>query len=171
MNTDVMSRWKRSLLLVVMSLLFGTAIAKGDVLRLPTSGSPAFSVDVPAGWNPTYDQWGNLNIQAADRSSDLQLSTTTSTDLATTSTDQLAAGIMKAAGALPYFSSQPDTVVWHAGQAYYSHLTVETTHWNVKVVIAMLDATHAAIIATMTQDNITTAQSALSPACSQTCNS
>jgi hypothetical protein len=138
----------------------GASAAQAEALRLPVSGVPAFVVNVPPGWTSQYDKWGNLGFIANDHSASLQLSMVADPSVASTSLDDIAANVIKAANASPSSRSEPGTILAYAGRTYYSGMTIRNTHLNLKFVIAKIDDTHAAVISFITRDNMTDAQQA-----------
>jgi hypothetical protein len=149
-------RLLRSLFLLLG--LFGADRARAETVRLPASGDPAFAFDVPAGWNVAYDQDGNLQIVASDKSSALQLSLPAETG--NPSTSDLAAGILKAAGAQPYSATGTDTIAGKPADTFDAALVGNGASSACKVWIAKLDSRHYAVQLTLKQPTITAEQTA-----------
>ena len=138
--------------------LSGADTARAETVRLPASGNPAFAFDAPAGWSVAYDQDGNLQIVASDKSSALQLSLTAETG--NPSTSDLAARILKAVRAQTYSSTGTGTIAGKRADTFDSALVGNRASSACKVWIAKLDSRHYAVLLTLKQPTITAEQSA-----------
>lgn len=146
------------------SLLLGAGLvllsvpSQAATVRLPKAGDPAFSVDVPTGWTYDYDEYGNLQFTASDRSTALQLSMVTGPNLANAPLSDFAAVIFKTAGAPPFSKSEASTISGHEAQAFYGNLPINGQILPMKVVIAKLDDSHFACLASLTHSGATPEQ-------------
>lgn len=150
------SKWLTSVMCIGLAL--GCVAARAATLRLPKTGDPAFTVDVPTGWNYDYDQYDNLQFSAADHSTALQLSMITDASVATTTLEAVAAEIFKSAGSQPYSRTAADSIVGHAGEAFYGVLVVNGTNLQMKVILVKMDSTHIACLSTLIRPDANEAQ-------------
>lgn len=147
-----------------VSLLFGVGLLLGSVpvhagtVRLPKTGDPAFTVDVPTGWSYDYDQYDNLQFSATDHSTALQLSMITDASVATTTLEAVATEIFKSAGSGTYTSTGSDNIVGRTGKAFYGALVVNGTNLRMKVILAKLDNGHIACLSTLIRPDATDEQ-------------
>lgn len=136
-------------------------VARADEFRLPKSGTPAFVVDnPPAGWQPAYDKYGNLQFMAADRSAAFQVSMIDDAKVETTPLTAIAENVFTAAKLGPYTHTEPGSVLGLSGQSFSRSSTLNNVPIDIKVIISKLDASHAAVVSTISRRAITSAQSA-----------
>jgi hypothetical protein len=147
-----------ALTLVLMLGLSAAVEAHAGAFRLPKEGAPAFVVDAAETWSATYDQYGNLQFLAADRSSDVQFSILSDPTLDTTPVSDIAAGIFQAAGAPPYTRSEQGWIAGRQGRAFIGVLTVNGLALDMRVVLVKLDASHYACLSTLRRQTITADQ-------------
>lgn len=130
-------------------------------MRLPKSGEPAFAFDAPTGWASLYDEYGNLRLTADDHSCALQLSIIDDPAAGATPLSELAAQVMKAAGAKPYELEVPGAIAGLTGTEFTSEIMNDKgVAIALSVVLVRLDATHVASQATMKTKAMTANQSA-----------
>jgi hypothetical protein len=134
-------------LLVVSALLLGAVSAMAEAVRLPKTGDPAFAFDVPNGWTTLYDQYGNLRITATERTCFIQLSMITGPDVERPM-PEVAAEIIKSAGAAPYSKTEAGAIAGQAGTKYLTTLTNSNgVRLDFKLVLVKLDSAHYASLA------------------------
>jgi len=140
---------------LVFGLLFlGSAQTRADEVRLPVDGTPAFDFVLPPGWTHLIDDNGNLRLTRENHSSVMQLSMITGPDVKMSYPD-MAAAILKAAGATPYSSSGPGSIAGVTGQQFQSTMTNDSgVHINLLVVLAKLDDEHTVTLATIQPNDI-----------------
>jgi hypothetical protein len=144
--------------LVAAALLVAGA-AQAEVERLPAAGTPAFQVDVPAGWTTNRDGDGNLYVIAGDHSAVLVLNMVAADDAGAVTLDAFAATALSRANATPFSRSEAATLAGRAATAYSSTIlnpSVGTV--RIRLVLARLDATHIAVESELVQPNATAAQ-------------
>ena len=135
--------------------------ASAEELRLPRAGGPAIAVDVPEHWTSRYDELGNLQITAEDKSCALQLSIVTAPEPDKPALSVIAAGIVTGSGAAPYSRTEPTVVGGVASDAYVSMMTLPGgTVLDERVVVIKLDHVHYAVAATLAVPNLTPVQTA-----------
>lgn len=145
-------------LLLGVGLVLGSVPSHAETARLPKTGDPAFSVDVPTGWTYDYDQLGNLQITSGDHSTALQLSMIVDPAVGTTPLSSMATAVFKSAGAEPYSKNEPNTLAGHVGEAFYGNLILNTKLLHMEVVLAKLDKSHVACLTTLSRDGATPEQ-------------
>lgn len=151
--------FRKSLLLPLFALLFCAVAARAETVRLPATGTPAYSFNVPDGWIIVYDQYGNLRISAADKSSALLLSMIEDPAVDTTPAAEVAAEIIKSSGAPPYTRTGSGRIAGLAADAFYTQLVNDKgVTLDFKLEIVKLDPTHYASQATLSVTDMTPAQ-------------
>jgi hypothetical protein len=145
-------------LLLGVGLVLGSAPSRAQTVRLPKTGDPAFSVDVPTGWTYDYDQNNNLQFLSGDHSTALQLSMIVDPAVGTTPLSSVATDVFKSAGAEPYSKNEPGTLAGHAGEAFYGNLIINNNLLHMTLVLAKLDNSHVACLTTITRDGATPEQ-------------
>ncbi|HVY33712.1 MAG TPA: hypothetical protein VG960_04750 [Caulobacteraceae bacterium] len=108
-------------------------------MRQPKSGTPAFVADVASGWMPTYDDYGSLEIAAEDHSSFILLRIFSDPGLGDRPLPDVAAEVLKGAGATPYARSGPGGIAGRAGESFYSQITSNGVTLDVRLVVVELD--------------------------------
>jgi hypothetical protein len=119
--------------------LVGSAAWAG-VEHQPQSGTPAFEVDVPQGWEVTRDDGGNLYALAGDHSGGLVLNMVEGSDSTDVNLDDVAAKAMEVAQAQPYSRKAPATVGGQPAEAYYSGMGDGSVTF--RLVLVKVDKTH-----------------------------
>jgi hypothetical protein len=136
------------------------APAQAGVEHQPQSGTPAYEVDVPDGWQVSRDADGNLYLLAADHSGGLVLNIIGGLDTTSLNLDDLANQSMKVANAPPFTRSEPATVGGMRATAYYSGIAQTGGGTvSVRLTLVKVDATHVASDAAIRSATITPAQS------------
>ena len=141
----------------------GTASAAAQstqetVYRLPKTGVPALTVPAPADWRVLYDDLGNLQLYAPDKSAFLQLST--SPLPAEMPVADMAAEIFKAAGAPPYQRTEADSIGGQPGQAFISAVPQQAFTIDLRVVIVKVGAGNVAVLCKAIRNDASAAQAA-----------
>ena len=153
----------RRLLFAVLVAVFALVAAPAglaDTVRIPKTGAPALVIDAPTGWSVSYDDLGNLQLLANDKSAVIQLSMISGEESSLES-DVMAARILEAAKSAPYASKQPASAAGIAGMSYLSTMPINNISLSVKVMVLRIDAAHVGSLAILTQPNIKPEQSAL----------
>ena len=117
-------------------------------VRFPTTGAPAFVVDLPAGWATSTDKWNNFRIVADDGCCTVQLSMINDPATLGEPIEQQAADILKAAGAPPYTMRVYDALGGLPAQTFITKTSNGTS--DLSVTIAQVDAGHLAVAARVT---------------------
>jgi hypothetical protein len=134
---------QKILMLCLVALAAGAAQAES--VRMPKTGVPAFAFDAPPGWTVLYDEYGNLRLTAEDHTSALQLSMIDDPAMETSSLEDLAAEILKAAGAPPFSKQEDGTIAGFDGTTFISQVTNDSgVDVILRVTLVKLDATHVA---------------------------
>ena len=128
----------------VSAFALAAAPAQAGVEHQPPTGTPAYEVDVPDGWQVTRDDQGNLYLLAADHSGGLVLNMVADIDTASISLDDLAAQSMVAAQAPPVSRKEPGSVGGISGMAYYSSIPEPSGAVSLKLILVKVDASHVA---------------------------
>ena len=148
----------------VFALVCGVVIAapaSAEVYRLPKTGAPAFSIDVPTGWTAVYDEFGNLSMAPKDQTTGLVVKILTDDNMKTVPTSVYAANIMKSAGVDSYAPTGPGAVGGVAGDTFEG--AVKNTSdmvISVRLIIAKLDSKHAAAAVVLKGPDILGAEAA-----------
>jgi hypothetical protein len=141
----------------IAGLLLTTVIAfaaSAETIRAPLKGEPALAVELPTGWQPTQIDDNNVYALSPGSKTMLQLSMVRADDLANYTLAQVAAIILKAAGAKPYSSTRPGMVLGRTGAVFLSELVNNNgVHMAANLHITRLDKAHAASIITVIADS------------------
>ncbi len=147
--------------LLPIEMLSGAAQSGQETIyRLPKTGAPALTVPSPPGWTPDYDEFGNLLLYAPDKSAALQLSMPSGAGIGLAAPSDLAALILKGAGAPPYDRTEPDSIDGEAGQAFISAIPEKAVTVDIRVAIVKVDNDHVAVVAKLIRRDATSAQAA-----------
>ncbi len=147
--------------LAMFAVLFYAGTASAETVRLPSSGEPAYSFEVPSGWVVVYDQYGNLRISADDKSCAVLLSMIADPAVDTTPATDVAAEIIKSSGAQPYTRTAPGRIAGLAADAFFSSMVNDKgTNIDFKLEIVKLDSSHFATQAILTTANMSSADTA-----------
>jgi len=150
---------KKTLVLFLIALAAG--VAQAESVRMPKTGVPAFAFDAPPGWAVLYDEFGNLRLTAQDRASALQLSMIDDPAIENTSLEELAAEIMKAAGAPPFSKQEDGSIAGLNGTTFISQITNDSgVEIVLRVTLVKLDKTHVASQGEMRTTEMTSEQTA-----------
>lgn len=142
-------------------LLIVAPAAGAEDLRLPKTGTPAVVVDVPEHWTSRYDDLGNLQITAEDKTCALQISIVTMPEPDKPALPVIAAGIVTGSGAAPYSRTEPTMVGGVATDAYVSVMSLSGgLVLDERVIVIKLDAIHYAVAATVGRQDLTPLQAA-----------
>ena len=150
-----MSCRTRLTLLFILGAVFAAQAASAAAVREPTTGDPAFAFDLPPGWTASSDAQSALRIADDDHSAFVYLVVMVDP----TSTSNIAADFLAAAGAEPYTATEPGTIAGLPGDAFISRfpgpggITVA-----LRLVLVKLDPSHCAAQTSVTLPNATPAQ-------------
>ena len=134
--------------------------AQAGVEHQPQSGTPAYEVDVPDGWQVSRDADGNMYLLANDHSGGLVLNIIGGIDTTSLNLDDLANQSLKVANAPPFTRSEAATIGGVNGMAYYSEIAQTGGGTvSVRLTLVKVDATHVASDAAIRSAAITPAQS------------
>ena len=137
----------RSLALAFISVVLAATSAQAETLRLPSSGDPAFVVELPDGWMHRVDDAGNLILGAPDHSAGFSLSIVEYSG----ALDDAAVGVMKAAKAGPPQNLGPAQVSGYRGYIYDSTMANDAgVQLLLRCVLVKLDTTHVASMSMIT---------------------
>lgn len=146
------------LALALAAVLFSPA-SRADSVRIPKTGDPAFAFNTPSGWEIVYDEFGNVRMTAADHTCALLVTIISDDAPDKTPMNEVAANVIKAAGAPPYSSTEDAVIAGISGKAYLTSIKKpDGMVLGLKVVLAKLDPLHYASQASLTTPNMTTAQ-------------
>jgi hypothetical protein len=148
-------------ILIFAALLFGafaaTQALAGDV-RFPQTGYPAISFQIPDDWTANPDGDGNLIVAAGDHSIAIALSLVAYNG----TTDDMAAGAMKAAGAAEPRRGEATTMSGYPGVIYYSAMSNGSgVHVNMKMIVVQVGSDHAATCTLLYIDSVSDASMTL----------
>lgn len=150
------------MILAAVTAVFVMAAApavSAETLRVPKTGTPAFTVEAPPGWISEYDDANNLLVIAPDRFTILILSV--NLENPGVKVDDIAAGALQLAHGEPYSSKSPGDIAGHPGFIYGSHMVSEEGMViPIVFTLAWVDKTHVAEIAWMLRPDATSAQQA-----------
>jgi hypothetical protein len=136
------------------------APAWAGVEHQPESGTPAFEIDVPDGYQLSRDGDGNLYLLANDHSGGIVLNIVAADGAGAMNLDELAAQSMTVAKAPPPSRQEPGQIGGVRGITYYSSIPADGGTVSVKLTLVKLDANHVASDAEIRSATITAAQSA-----------
>jgi hypothetical protein len=136
-------------LLLAAFLVAGPALA--DRVRTPDTGTPALSIDAPAGWEVRHEAIGLLLVQPdGGRVVAAGVVGGLSAPL-----DEVAAAVISQLGSPPYSHSEAEAVGGLAGKAY------DTTAVNnagvsarMRLVLAQVDPTHVLVVYEITRADL-----------------
>jgi hypothetical protein len=132
--------------------------ARAETFRLPTTGVPALAVDATAGWQATYDKFGNLQLAATDHGSAVELSVIDDPQVARLPAAEVAISVFRGLGAPPYNRSEADTIAGRAGMAFIGVLPSNGKLLKMRVVLVRLDATHFACLTVLKRRTLSAKQ-------------
>ncbi len=118
-------------------------------VRFPTSGVPAFVVDLPAGWASSTDKYNNFELKADDGCCSVQLTMNIDPASVSEPIEQSAAEILKGAGAAPYSMRVYDALGGLPAQSFVSKMN--STGSDITLTLAKIDAGHMAVAARITR--------------------
>lgn len=150
----------RPLALAFVAAALTAAAAEAETLHLPKTGAPAFVVDAPPDWKSNYDQFGNLQLVAPDRSGFVEFSMLSDPSIDKTPASAVALAAFKSAGAENYAQTGPDTIAGHPGEAFTGVVTRAGVPLEMRVVLSKLDGAHYASVTVVRRRTATEAQSA-----------
>ena len=155
-----MARTFGILCVLALTLAIVAPAARADTYRIPPTGSPALSVDTPAGWKATVNPQGGIVAGATDGSALLQLWLILDPKLATMTEADIAAEMFKSVGAPPPTKNEPGSIGDAHGQAFIGATTMAGAAVGLRVVLVRLDATRVALLLETTREPLTTPQRA-----------
>lgn len=139
------------LLGVILALGLVQAAARGETLRLPDKGDPAFTVDVPDGWIALDDLQGTLRLGAKDRSCVLHLSIMSGPGSGLKLLTGVAALYLEHKGFQSYSSTRSGWLDGRPAEVFFA-TTGERSGGvlNIMLTLAKLDSEHIASMARVT---------------------
>jgi hypothetical protein len=139
----------------------GVSSARADAIRFPATGTPAYAFDLPSGWSATKDDYGNMRVAADDKESALLLSFIVDPSVATATAPEVAAKIIKAAGAAPYTRSEPGSIAGIPGETFITTMSNDKgVVIDMRLVLVKLDSSHYASLAILAARGISASSKA-----------
>ncbi|HEY4942669.1 MAG TPA: hypothetical protein VII56_14665 [Rhizomicrobium sp.] len=130
--------------------------ARAEPVRLPESGDPAFTAQLPDGWTHHVNAEGSLVALSANQTASLTL---TILDYDGT-LEELAAGAIKSPDGMPPQKSGPVDISGYGGSIFDGALiSAAGVHAKVHLLAVKLDDEHVAAATLLTADNLDAAQS------------
>lgn len=144
------------LTIVAVAATILSAAARAESVRLPESGDPAFTAQLPDGWTHHVNAEGSLVALSANQTASLTL---TILDYDGTLED-LAADAIKSPDGMPPQKTGPVDISGYGGSAFDGALiSAAGVHAKVHLLAVKLDDEHVAAATLLTADNLDAAQS------------
>jgi len=147
-------------LAAVSVLTAGASAASAETLRVPKTGTPALTAEVPAGWIATYTRTDELTIKDAPDMAILEVSVISDPALVAKPLDEIAREVLREAEVAPRWTSTgPESIAGLPGQAFIVPVIIDSRPvGTVRLFVAKIDAGHAARLTEITIVKGTTAQ-------------